>query len=402
MRNYLLVTLAYWAFTLTDGALHMLVLLHFHELGYTPVELAFLFLLYEFCGIITNLFGGWLAARTGLRSTLLGGLGLQVVALAMLSLLDPSWARLSSVAYVMAAQALSGVAKDLTKMSSKTAVKFLVPKDDASSLFRWVAVLTGSKNALKGVGFFLGGFLLATLGFRGSLWAMAGGLVAVLAASTLFLPREIGKVKEKVGLRAVFSSNRGVNVLSAARVFLFASRDVWFVVAVPIFLYSTLGWTFTGVGSFLALWVIVYGVVQSAAPGLIRTWTHGHAPQGRSAFWLAALLFLAMSAISAGLAARFPAAPTILSGLLLFCAVFAVNSSVHSYLILAYAEGDKVALRVGFYYMANACGRLLGTLLSGVMFQLGGLDACLATSAVFALAAALIGWFLPRPGGAPA
>src|SRR4051812_22599113 len=180
VRHYVTVTAAYWAFTLTDGALRMVVLLHFNQIGYTPVQLAFLFLLYEFFGIVTNLLGGWLAARTGLRLTLVLGLALQVVALALLALLNGEWSMALSVAYVMGCQAVSGIAKDLTKMSAKSAVKVLVPQGDGSGLFKWVAVLTGSKNALKGAGFFVGGFLLSALGFRGALFVMSAGVLVVL------------------------------------------------------------------------------------------------------------------------------------------------------------------------------------------------------------------------------
>ncbi len=395
VRNYALVTAAYWSFTLTDGALRMLVLLHFHELGYTPVQLAFLFLFYEFFGIVTNLLGGWVAARTGLRVTLLSGLVLQVFALAMLSLLVPGWSRAASVAYVMAAQALSGIAKDLTKMSAKSAIKTLVPGNQESSLFKWVALLTGSKNALKGVGFFLGGALLTVLGFRWSLWAMAIGLVVIFVGSALSLPREIGKAKSKSKFSQLLSKNHGVNVLSAARFFLFGARDIWFVVGVPVFLDSQLGWSFTATGSALALWVIGYGVVQSAAPLVIKRWTHGRAPQGRSAQALAFGLAAVMALVALGLVSGARPTVTLLGGLGMFGIVFALNSSVHSYLILAYSEGDKVALNVGFYYMANAGGRLVGSLLSGVLYQVAGLSACLWASAAFAAAARALARVLP-------
>jgi hypothetical protein len=252
-RHYAIITAAYWAFTLTDGALRLQVLLHFHELGYTPVQLAFLFLLYEFFGIVTNLVGGWLAARTGLRLTLVLGLALQVAALGLLALLNREWGTGMSVAYVMACQALSGIAKDLTKMSAKSAVKVLVPQGDESGLFRWVAVLTGSKNALKGAGFFLGGLLLATLGFQGALMAMAGGVLVVLAGVLITLPASIGQAKSKPPFKGVLSNSSGINRLSLARMALFAARDVWFVVSVPIFLAGVLGWTFTQIGAFLAL-----------------------------------------------------------------------------------------------------------------------------------------------------
>jgi len=400
LRNYILVTGAYWAFTLTDGALRMLVLLHFHALGYGPIELAFLFLFYEFFGIVTNLLGGYLAARTGLRVTLLGGLALQVAALGMLSFVVPGWSRAASVAYVMSAQALSGIAKDLTKMSAKTAIKTLVPHGAESSLFRWVAILTGSKNALKGVGFFLGGVLLAALGFQTALWAMAGALLIILLGSTASLPRELGKSKAKNKLSTLLSRDAGINRLSAARFFLFGARDIWFVVAVPVFLTASLGWSFTEVGTFLALWVIGYGAIQSIAPSVISLWTRGQAPQAGTARVLAFLLTLAMALVPLGLVAGISAPFVVLAGLGLFGVVFALSSSVHSYLVLAYSDGDKVALNVGFYYMANAGGRLAGTLLSGIVYGAAGLPGCLWASVAFAAAASAISLLLPRPRAA--
>lgn len=398
IRNYALVTAAYWAFTLSDGALRLLVLLHFHELGYTPIELAFLFVLYEFFGVVTNLLGGWIAATMGLRSTLLGGLALQVVALGALSLLDPTWGRTVSVAYVMGVQALSGIAKDLTKMSSKSAIKTLVPQDE-SALFRWVALLTGSKNALKGAGFFLGGLLLSWFGFRHSLWGMAAALVVILVSAVVQLPVAMGKAKGKSKFSTLLSKSGEINLLSAARFFLFGARDIWFVVGVPVFLSSQLEWSFTEVGSFLALWVIGYGVIQSIAPALIGRFTGGRVPRGGAAQILAFGLAAVMALIPLGLLVTpLPPAAVVLAGLAAFGVVFALNSSVHSYLILAYSDGDKVALNVGFYYMANAGGRLVGTLLSGVMYQVGGLPGCLWTSVAFALASAVIALWLPRGG----
>jgi predicted MFS family arabinose efflux permease len=396
LRNYILVTAAYWAFTLTDGALRMLVLLHFHELGYTPVQLAFLFLMYEFFGIVTNLVGGWIAARMGLRATLLGGLALQVLALVMLSLLDPRWGRAGSVSYVMAAQALSGIAKDLTKMSSKSAIKVVIPEDAQSSLFKWVAILTGSKNALKGAGFFLGGFLLAVVGFRGALFAMAAALLLTLVGSAASLPREMGKAKSKAKFSRILSKSREVNILSAARFFLFGARDIWFVVGVPVFLSVHLSWTFTQVGGFLAAWVIAYGVIQSAAPALLGRLTGGSAPQPPVAQALAFLLAGVMALVAVGVASGFRPEWTLAGGLGLFGLIFALNSSVHSYLILAYSEGDEVALNVGFYYMANAGGRLVGTLLSGLLYQSAGLPGCLWASTAFAVATGALSLLLPR------
>jgi predicted MFS family arabinose efflux permease len=396
LRNYSLVTGAYWGFTLTDGALRMLVLLHFHDLGYSPVELAFLFLFYEFFGVVTNLVGGFIATHMGLKVALFSGLALQIVALGMLSFVGAGWDRAISVAYVMAAQALSGIAKDLTKMSSKSSIKLLVPENAASTLFKWVALLTGSKNALKGAGFFLGGLLLSVLGFAPSLWAMATALALVLFVCVLSLPAEMGKAKSKAKFKGLLSKSRDVNVLSAARFFLFGARDIWFVVGVPVFLSVQLAWTFTQVGSFLATWVIGYGIVQSVVPSLLRAWTGGHAPQGRAAQVLAFLLAATTVLIVVLLSAGYPAAVVMLVGLGAFGVVFAVNSSVHSYLILAYSEGDKVAMNVGFYYMANAGGRLAGTLLSGVLYQIAGVTACLWGSAAFALAAFGLSLLLPQ------
>jgi predicted MFS family arabinose efflux permease len=396
VRNYVLVTGAYWGFTLTDGALRMLVLLHFHELGYTPVELAFLFLFYELFGVVTNLLGGFIAARMGLKTTLTSGLALQVVALLMLSLVAPEWSKTLSVAYVMAAQALSGIAKDLTKMSSKSSIKVLIPEDATSSLFKWVALLTGSKNALKGVGFFLGGLLLAVLGFKAALWGMAGALFVVLVGSTASLPPMLGRSKRKPKFVGIFSKSREVNVLSAARLFLFGARDIWFVVAVPVFLSTSLSWSFTEVGSFLAAWVIAYGIVQSIAPAIVSRWTGGLAPQGRSAQVLSFVLAFVTAGIALGVMTASRPAPIILGGLAVFGVVFAVSSSVHSYLILAYSDGDQVAMNVGFYYMSNAAGRLVGTLISGVMYQAGGLRGCLWASTAFALAAGAVSMALPR------
>ncbi len=410
IRNYAIVTSAYWGFTLTDGALRMLVLLHFHTLGYTPFELAILFLLYELMGVITNLFGGWIGSRFGLNLTLYSGLAFQILALLALSLLDPGWSKLVSVVYVLATQGISGIAKDLTKMSSKSAIKLVVPGDQHSTLFRWVALLTGSKNALKGVGFFIGALLLATLGFAPGLCLMAACLAVILIASFIFLPSNMGIAKHKVELSQILSKSRAINMLSIARVFLFGARDVWFVVGLPVFLYDELGWTFTQVGTFLAVWIIAYGFVQGFAPQLIKRSHDGRTTEIRAAQFWAFSLF----AVTAGLAIAIQAAINpewlaaldpawrvnldpgwiLIGGLAVFGFVFAVNSSVHSYLILALTNSDQVALNVGFYYMANAAGRLLGTLMSGIAYQLGGLTACLIAAAIMLFVSGIFAVFL--------
>lgn len=396
IKNYSLVTGAYWGFTLTDGALRMLVLLHFHHLGYSPVQIAFLFLFYEFFGIITNLIGGWIGSHMGLKLTLFAGMTLQVAALSALSFLNPAWPVGFSVVFVMLIQALSGIAKDLTKMSSKSAIKVLIPEHADTALFKWVAILTGSKNALKGAGFFLGGLLLTWIGFRASLLTMAAGLTIILAATIVSLPQDIGRAGKKTKFSAILSKNRNINLLSAARLFLFGSRDIWFVVGLPIYLSTALGWSHTQIGSFLALWVIGYGGVQTLAPKLLKKLLQTGTPRGGTAL-LGALALAALTCLLAvGTTAGLSPWLTIIVGLALFGFIFAVNSSVHSYLILAYTETDDVALNVGFYYMANAAGRLLGTLLSGVVFQLAGLIGCLWVSGGFILIAAGFSWFLPR------
>jgi predicted MFS family arabinose efflux permease len=393
VRQYLVVTANYWAFTLTDGALRMLVVLHFHRLGFSPLEIATLFLFYEFFGIVTNLLGGYLGARLGLNRTMNIGLGMQVVALAML-MVPAAWL---TVAWVMLAQALSGIAKDLNKMSAKSAIKLLVPAGQPGRLYRWVALLTGSKNALKGAGFFLGGLLLAALEFRGAVAFMAAGLFVVWVSSLRLLRRDLGRAGSKPKFREILSKSRPVNLLSAARLFLFGARDVWFVVALPVYLTTRLGWEFTLVGAFLAAWIIGYGLVQSLAPTL--TGSAAVPPDGRTAAgW--AIPLAAVPAVIAWMMTGDSGA-VLIGGLLVFGALFAVNSALHSYLIVSYAQADGVSLDVGFYYMSNAAGRLLGTLLSGWVFQTWGLEACLYVSSLFLALAAVIAAGLPRRPVAP-
>jgi len=390
IRQYIIITGNYWAFTLTDGALRMLVVLHFYSLGYSPLEIALLFLFYEIFGVVTNLVGGWLGAHLGLNKTMNIGLGLQVLALSML--LVP--AGLLTVAWVMAAQALSGIAKDLNKMSAKSAVKLLVAEDAQGQLYKWVAILTGSKNTLKGAGFFLGGALLSLVGFRGAVLILAAALALVWLWSLFALKRDLGKASYKPKFSELFSKSAAINYLSLARMFLFAARDVWFVVALPVFLSSQFGWDHWTVGGFLAVWIIAYGLVQSFAPAI--TGSKGHVPQGRDAFSWAAVLTIVPALIALALYFNFYPQASLILGLLLFGLVFALNSAIHSYLIVSYASADGVSLDVGFYYMANAMGRLLGTLLSGWLYQIYGLEACLWVSVVFIAISALVALVLPN------
>ncbi|MBF4282254.1 organoarsenical effux MFS transporter ArsJ [Vibrio anguillarum] len=391
VRQYMLVTFNYWNFTVTDGALRMLVVLYFYDLGYSTLAIASLFLFYEFFGVVTNLIGGWLGARLGLNRTMNIGLGMQIFALLMLAV-PAAWL---TIPWVMAAQALSGIAKDLNKMSAKSAIKTLVPENAQGALYKWIAILTGSKNALKGAGFFLGGVLLSWIGFQYAVAAMAAVLLLVFIGSLLSLQADIGKAKNKPKFSEIFSKSRSVNILSAARLFLFGARDVWFVIALPIYLGSVFGWDHSAVGGFLALWVIGYGVIQGFAPKITGS-ASDQVSDGRSALGWAALLALITGLIAYSIQAQWHPEVVIIAGLLLFGAVFAINSSLHSYLIVSYAKGDGVSLDVGFYYMANAMGRLIGTVLSGWVFQLWGLAACLWVSFGFLLLTTLISLGLPK------
>ena len=377
IKQYLLITSNYWAFTLTDGALRMLVVLYFHQLGYSALEVAMLFLFYEFFGVVTNLVGGWLGARLGLNKTMNLGLSIQIFALVMLAI-NPEWL---SVAYVMCAQALSGIAKDLNKMSAKSAIKKLVPEDADGVLYKWVAILTGSKNALKGVGFFLGGLLLTLFGFQGALWLMASMLTLVWLLSLWRLKTDLGKKKAKPKFTEMFSKSAQINRLSAARLFLFAARDVWFVVALPVYFVTELGWQSSTVGTFMAVWVILYGLVQANAPKVTGRDMALTQSKQSALSWVTTLAIIP-AIIVLGLDSSLSSELILVGGLLIFGAVFAINSSLHSYLIVRCADSDGVSMDVGFYYMANAAGRLTGTILSGVVFQYYGLSVCLLVSSL--------------------
>ena len=392
LRNYAVITGGYWAFTLTDGAIRMLVVLYFHQLGYTPLAIASLFLFYEFFGIVTNLVGGWLGARFGLNTTMHIGMLLQVFALLMLTV--PT--EYLTIFYVMSAQALSGIAKDLNKMSAKASVKLFVPSETSEhatskTLFKWIAILTGSKNTLKGVGFFLGGLLLAVYGFSGALFVLAGCLFIVLVMTWLLLPNNLGTTKSKAKFSQIFSNEPAINWLSAARFFLFGSRDVWFVVALPVYLTATLGWQAESIGSFFALWIIGYGIIQALTPKLLKQ----HSPDGKTAKQLALLLTFIPAGIALALTQNINPNWVVIAGLSLFAIVFAINSAVHSYLIVEWSDHDKVAMNVGFYYMANAGGRLTGTILSGLLFQHYSLVGCLIASSIFIAITTLFSHQLP-------
>ena len=378
---------------LTDGALRMLVLLHFHILGFTPIQLAYLFVVYEIAGIATNLYAGWIAARFGLTTTLYAGLLFQVLALLALAQLDPTWSITASVVFVMTLQGLSGVAKDLTKMSAKSAVKILAPSEN-EGLFRWVAILTGSKNSVKGAGFLVGTLLLALFGFTPSLIAMAAILFLILLGILFSMPTGLPAGRKGVNLSEIFSKSQKINLLSVARLFLFGARDVWFVVGIPIYFYAVFSdgsdegnrTAFFAIGAFMALWTISYGIVQGWAPHFLKAQSRTDAQMLIQAKrWVSFLVYVpTLLAIFVWFSTEPSKAltATIILGLIVFGIIFAVNSSLHSFLILSFTNTDRVTMDVGFYYMANAAGRLMGTILSGLTYQFGGLPLCLCTAAV--------------------
>jgi hypothetical protein len=211
---------------------------------------------------------------------------------------------------------------------------------------------------------------------------------------------DLGSANKKAKFRQMLSKNRAVNVLAAARLFLFGSRDVWFVVGLPVFLREVLGWDFWQAGGFLAIWVIGYGIVQASAPSIIRRRVAGEGaePNGKTATWLAFVLAAFPAGIALSLTSGIAPTTVVVVGLIAFGIMFAMNSAVHSYLILAYTDSDKVAMNVGFYYMANAGGRLMGTVLSGLLYQWYGLVGCLWAAVAFVLAAGLLSLALPTHG----
>jgi len=304
----------------------------------------------------------------------------------------------------MLVQALSGVAKDLTKTSAKSAVKQLTANRQSGTLFRWVAVLTGSKNAVKGLGFFLGGLLLAVSGFEQAVLIMAACLCVVFIVVSMIDKLDLGVTDSNVKLREVWSTSQPVKTLSSARVFLFGARDTWFVVAVPVYLHTVFTQAFSlnaqqaffTVGAFLSLWVIGYGFVQARTPEWLSSARQSSVGAVKAVkLWSGALLVvLLMMSSSTFLIGESTAQLVfvVIPGFLIFGVVFAMVSSLHSYLILALTTHKRSTMDVGFYYMSNAAGRLLGTLLSGLSYQLGGLALCLATAAMMTAAS----WWFAR------
>jgi len=370
--TFIFITFAYWFFMLSDGALRMIVLLHFHSIGFSPLQLAYLFLLYEFFGMITNLTAGWIAKKIGLNITLYFGLILQIISLITLTQIDKSWSVSTTVIVVMFIQGISGIAKDLTKMSAKSSVKLLAPQEN-QKLFKWVALLTGSKNAVKGLGFLLGALLLTFFNFHFSLIIMSVILTIILILTFFLLPNNLLTVNKKIKFIEIFSNNSNVNYLSLGRVFLF------FYNILSNGIQDDNHKAFFIIGSFMAIWTIFYGFIQSITPKIL---SETKALYSQAKVWANILIIIPLILIILNI--NFNESKLIITIVLLFIFgfVFAINSSIHSFLILKFTDKDRVTLDVGFYYMSNAFGRLIGTLLSGLSFEYGGFSLCLILTTI--------------------
>jgi predicted MFS family arabinose efflux permease len=228
---------------------------------------------------------------------------------------------------------------------------------------------------------------------------MAGMLAIVLVGVMLALPRTLGKAKSSQSFRELFAKSRAINLMAAARIFMFGSRDVWFVVGLPVYLYG-FGWRYMQVAGFVAAWTIAYGAVQAVAPQVVTRSRDGLSREVPAARLWGSILTVIPAALAILLRMPGVGRPDLILvvGLLVFGFVFAVISSLHSYLILAYAGSEKAAEDVGFYYAANAAGRLVGIMLSGVLTEVAGMQACLWGSAV--MLALCLGFTILLPSGA--
>ncbi|CAM9245362.1 unnamed protein product [Scytosiphon promiscuus] len=421
MRNLYTAAMSYNGYTVTDGALRLIVLLHAADLGFNAIEIAFMFSAYEVAGVFTNLFGGVAGSKYGLRCTLLTSLTLQIACLAALTQTEPilgdlkeatpgSTRYLEATIYITAWQALAGVAKDLMKLTGKATPKLVTKEGAEGRLFQLVAWLTGMKNALKGFGSFLGALLVAQIGYVDSLWILVGICGIFVPVGIFGMDRGLGVSPGKnIDWKSLFSKGRNVNVLSAARFFLFGSRDVWFEIGLPLFLRVELGWKRELVGLILAGYIVIYGNLQAASTKLYKNADGtSRQPTGAAAYKWAA--YCSLAPLITGIATYFThkvaesdlaTALVLITGVVAFAAMFAVNSSVHSYLIVSYSNKDKVAMDLGFYYMANAMGRLVGVLVGGFLYHYTsddfGLSMCLIVACPFLVAAAAIAYRLPDP-----
>lgn len=451
---------AFNLFTITDGAIRIIVLLYANQIGLSPLDIAVLFTLYELMGVVTNLFGGVFASRFGLKASMFLSLFLQLLGLVLVVLVEPIFGDLEHLAmklpsnltclastrtvieegnmgkraevivYITFCQALSGVAKDFMKISCKTIPKLVTKKDadEESSLFKLYSIVTGLKNSFKGFGFIFGALLTNFLGFEIAVYVLVGIVVVIVPAVVWGIDKDAGKAREFPGFNLkIFKKPWNINVLSLARFFLFGSRDVWFEVAAPLFFRNIIGWTEFEVGLFIGGYVIVYGYFQTATAKIYKaknkdakktSWRpsclRGVPPVQHIGGWAVAcaaeilllgivLHFLYQEYIGQECAAQYGAAiaGVLIVGFYAFGVIFAVNSAIHSYFIGLFSGGDKASMDIGFYYMANAMGRLVGTILSGYVYEVTrdefGLSICLWVSSLFMALAAVTSYFIRDP-----
>jgi MFS family permease len=439
LRPFVIISSSYLLFTITDGAIRMIVLLHAYNKSFSALEVSITFTLYELAGVFTNLAAGFMGAKWGIKLTLISGLSLQLLSYGLLFAWQDDWTKRESIIFVTVAQMFAGIAKDLTKLGGKTVTKLVTPEQKETHLFKLVSLITGWKNSLKGVGYFLGSALLS-VSYELALGFMMGLVVLAMPWAILGLDKSLGTAKKRnASWKEVFNlENRRLNILSLARLFLFASRDFWFEVPLPFFLRSPscdglgtsscllnencgngavcgesgfceninpgggcggLGLNRVVVGAFLGGYIILYGQVQAWTPQLV-TGPLKQTPPNKltEVFWgLINCIPTLVMAIVMTWAPAFEAGDTaamtiwLIVVIVTFAIIFAINSSIHSFLVVNYASKDKVAVSVGFYYMSNAIGRLLGTLGSGILYTyvgdfvgpLAGSDAVAGLAACF-------------------
>lgn len=389
----------------------MIVLLHAYQLGFSAWLTAIMFSLYELAGVVTNLAAGLAGSRWGIKATLVTGLVVQLVGIGLLYGFRDAWGapgqQWKGLVYITLAQALCGVAKDLVKLGGKTVTKLVTPDEKQSALFKLVSWITGFKNSMKGIGYFIGAASL-TVNVQFALGLLLFLILLALPAALFGLRRDLGRTRSaNVTLRQVLSPSSNVMRLSVARAFLFGSRDLWFEVPLPFFLRDKLqgiGWARPATGAALALFIIVYGQVQSWTPQLVLQPLR-QAPANKlvQVLWNAMLTVVPACLAAALLGSHIftghqhgASVAVLMCGLAAFCVIFAINSSIHSYLILRYSEGDSVAKSVGIYYASNAVGRFVGTLVSGAIYEYSSdskaraLGYCFVASACFSLISTLL------------
>jgi len=400
VHNLYVTVWSFNLFTITDGAIRSIILLYANKLGFNAILIAVMFSMYELAGVFTNLFGGVIATRYGLKFTLLCSLVCQVVGLGLLLTIEPIFGDLETMtnkggatAFITFCQALSGIAKDLMKLSCKSMPKLVSKPGDDDKLFVLVAWVTGLKNSFKGFGSIVGAILINFTSLVTSVCVLLGIIGLIVPAPILYMDKFLGMNKKNAVFNLkVLQKGRDVNVLSLARFFLFGARDIWYEIAAPLFLSQALLWSDWTVGLFLGGYTIVYGFFQTSVSKLfkksskenlsslakvfnglppvsqVKNWAYGTAAQ--LVVWSCILYPLYRHLINTGNSdgALWGINIVFVFGVLCFAILFAVNSAVHSYFIVRYAGKDKLAMDMGFYYMANAGGRLVGTLLSGVIY----------------------------------